>query len=182
MEENMKDIIKTFREAEIKAAGKNCKYDYFTISDERCGASIYISGPRKIKNALILVEAEGGKEIWQIENSVLMSYPRPFVLWTKGEKKAGICVGDRDNDNEGSYLLFDKQIDSEPTPATVTGVVAIEGYSVAFEFDWQTGKSYYLQTEDDEGEESDLYELMKKMYYVKENYREPSDIETDWPF
>lgn len=171
--------MEVFQEMVRKAAKQNSKYDYVLLTPEKMAARIYNSEACQIKNAIVIVEMNCKTEIWRNEDYHRIHCPRPIILCLKEMEAAGVCIGEQDGGT--SYLLFNKKKADWPSQqAKVIGVVEIERYTAAFYFDWEREKSYYLITEN--GEESDLFEMMKKMLNVKEDENELGYSKKEWSF
>jgi hypothetical protein len=168
-----------FAALEEKTKERNDKYDYVCISTQSAGARIYDSKPSRIKNCLVVIEQGNTTERWLIKNGAPIEIPRSLTICIRGTKRVGVCIGDRDR--EDSYEFFDKSDEQSRRQLTVTAVVEIEDYSVAFCVDWNKHKSYYLQAWEDEGE-SDLYVIMEKMHDIKEKRNEQDNKEIAWEY
>lgn len=174
MNNNKKEL---FCEIERKALQKTNKYDYIIFSSKTVGANIFGSRASKIRNGLIIVQSDGGWREWQINDYRLRDYPEPFILCVKNSNNAAVCAGDRED--ERSYFFFKNMEEQSPQPVSVIGVIETEKYVLAFDFDWERKKSYYLTMPQEGNEDSEIFVIAKSLWEMRRSENGASDKKSD---
>ena len=173
---------KKFQEILQKALEKSDRYDCVYISPEIGMAAIQGYGRLKIKNAFILAQSGSTRQEWEISNFKPLKCLNTFSFCAKNRWNIAVCAGEETD--ESSYFFFKDMEDRTSIDFFAIGALEMEKCALAFCFDWQNKKNQYLLLDRDEGEDSDLFRIMKvlkELFNRKEDVYETAHTKSEWP-
>ena len=172
----------TFQELWQQASEKPTKYDRVLISPKANMAAIRDYGHFRIKNAFIIVQSGTIWHEWEISDFKLLKCSGTFSFNAKSIRNIAVCVGEETE--EPSYLFFKDMEEASSHDLFAIGAVETEKCILAFCFDWQNRKNQYLVADNYDGEDSDLFYIMRTLKELpdrKEDMNETAHTRCEYP-
>lgn len=151
-----------FFTARRKALSTYGRYDFALLSDKYYGAKFADTGKVGIKNAFVFVNFMDHHTLeWRVENGDLINLPKNLELCIKSSQHMLMCIGSPEDEN--SIFIFRRKSDETSSVINIVGAIESTEGSIAFYFDWQGQKGYCIDCENNDDDESDIFEIMKKV-------------------
>ena len=146
-----------FEETVRKSINPKKQADYISINEKGTAAKLGDNEIERIINAAIVVEYEGARYEWQIEDGKPITIPTGMRICLKNMKKAALELGD--NIEYKQHVFFPNKEQEETF--SIFGIVENEEFAVAFSYNPNKEEIKYVCEDKMINGASDLYAIVR---------------------